>query len=74
MAKFRIEIFRVEYYKCGVIVEAENEDEAQKKVQEKWAEDDYLYEKTIDNIFDSETQFNKCGTPTEVDLKYDVKL
>ena len=74
MAKFRIEIFRVEYYKCGVIVEAENEDEAQKKVQEKWAEDDYLYEKLIDNIFDSETQFNKCGIPTADDLEDDIKL
>lgn len=67
MAKYRIEIHRVEYYDNAVVVEAENLDEAVKKVEAAWEEDDYLWEKTTDIMTDSDTEFRKCGEASETD-------
>lgn len=69
MAKFKIEIRLVEYYSNAIVVEAENLDEAVRKVEEAWNDDDYLYEKTADCLDDQSVQFSKAGLAKEEDLK-----
>ena len=68
MKNWVVKISRVETYSMCVVVEAENLDEAIKKVEKKWDDDDYLYEKLQDCQDDTDTKFRKLGEASENDL------
>ena len=74
MAKFKIDIFRTEYFRNSVVVEAADLDEAVKKVERAWEEDDYLYEKTTDMLEDADTKFYKAGLAKDIDIKYLINI
>lgn len=74
MAKYVVKIKRVEIFQNAVVVEAEDSDAALKKVEEKWQEDDYLYEKTTDDFSDCSTDFYGCRPATEQDIKWYINI
>lgn len=74
MAKYKFIIKRVEYYREEVVVEADNQNEAEERLMREWEEDDYLYEKTTECMVDSETNFEFEGPATEVDVKYLINI
>lgn len=57
MAKYKINIKRVENYSGAVIVEADSVEEAKAKVEDAWGEDNGLYEDVTDVLDDSKTEF-----------------
>ena len=65
MAKYKFEIKRVERYSLTVVVDADIPDDALKKVEEQFLEDDYLYEKLTDSADDTITDFRYDGVATE---------
>lgn len=69
MAKWKIAITRAEYYDLDVVVEAEDLDEAIKKVQAEWKADDSLYEMVTDMMVDCRTDFWKKGLASETDIE-----
>lgn len=70
MAKYKVQISRVEYYINEVVVEAETTVDAIKKVEEKWQKDEELYEETTDVIHDAETNFTSNGLAKEKEIEY----
>lgn len=70
MAQYKIEIRRVEYYSYAVVVEANNQNEAVKKVEKAWENDPSLYEKVTDNFDDTRTQFIRRGRIAEPESNY----
>lgn len=73
MAKFRVDISRVEYYKHAVIVEANSIKDALKKIEEAWEEREDLYEIVTDCMYDADTNFD-ITLATEGDLKTCTKI
>ena len=73
MAKFRVDISRVEYYKHAVIVEANSMRGALKKIEEAWEEREDLYEIVTDCMYDADTNF-EITPATEGDLKTCTKI
>lgn len=67
MAKWEIKIKRTEYYELNVVVEAENLDEAVRKTEDAYNNEDYLFEKLAQNMEDAETQFYKMGAAEDGD-------
>ena len=68
--EYTVTIKRVEYYSYSVIVKAKTKKEALEKLDKKWQEDDYLYEKLTDCMDDARTRFI-CNSPaTEQDKTY----
>ena len=74
MKKFKVQITRIEKFYNTVVVEAKSARDAKKKVMEQWEEDDYLYEKTTDNINDSRTSFKAVGEANDIDENKFMKL
>lgn len=72
--KYTVDIFRVEYYKGSVVVEAESEEQAKRKAHHEWVENDYLYEKITDCPFDVDMQFDVVGPSTEQDEKNSINI
>lgn len=70
MAKYKVQISRVEYYINEVVVEAETTEDAIKKVDEKWQKDEELYEETTDILHDAETHFTSNGLAKENEIEY----
>lgn len=70
MAKFKIGIQVIETYNMYVIVDADNEDEAAKKVEKVWNQDsDDLYSNVTDCCDNQEVNFFKYGEASEEDIK-----
>lgn len=69
MAKYRVDIFRVEYFRGAAVVEASSPEEAKLKAEMAWLECDGLYEAVTDCLYDAETQFNDIRPATEQDAK-----
>ena len=70
MKTFKVAIKRVEYYSGLLLVEAENETEAQQKAEKAWADDvndDYIYGHVTDCMDDAETTISVEGTAGEND-------
>lgn len=74
MAKFKVEIKRVETYSYRVIVEAENATKAKKAVEAEWNKDDYLYEKVLDSVDDTRTTISKGVKATDEDIQLFPRL
>ena len=68
MAKYKVEIRRVERYSTSVVVEAGSPDAACAMVERKWNEDDELYELVTDVFDESSTDITTIGLATEDDV------
>ena len=68
MAKFKINIKRVESYSMDVVVDAKDLDEAIEKVTEKWEKDYELYDELTKVQDDADMNFYKCGLATDDDI------
>ena len=72
--KYTVDIFRVEYYNGSVVVEADSAEQAKKKVEEAWEDNDYIYVNITKYPFDAETQFRIVGPATEKDEKNSINI
>ncbi len=74
MAKWSIKIRLVETYENRVVVEAKDLDEAIKKVEEAWKEDEHIYSDTVDIMQEQDVQFFKNGLASDSDIKYCINI
>lgn len=74
MAKYKVTITRIEYYRTSVVVEAASEDEAVKKTEKSYIEDDRIWDELGKSFDDASTEFNKSGLATEQDINNFINI
>lgn len=70
MAKYKVGIKVVEYYRDIVIVDADSPEVAKERVNQTWLEDSWLYEKVTDFLADQEVEFTTEGIATDLECEY----